>query len=126
MRQLKPMRVLHLVTLLILVGVILTSVSLSINSLSHVGIKGKGDTIALLNSSQSPTIGQNLKETTWTQVSVNPNNGAGGADFSTSISEPTYQNASPAIDTHGSVPNVAHNADSPIALVVDCNTCIQG
>lgn len=69
-------------------------------------------------------------ETAWTQVSTNPNNGAGGGGFSKTYALPGYQQRAgihpPASSVGRAIPDVAYNGDPRSGVIVLCSSCGAG
>ena len=70
--------------------------------------------------------GAYLGETAWTQVSTNPNNGAGGGGFSATQALPAYQQAAGIKGTGRAIPDVSYNADPRSGVIVLCSSCGGG
>lgn len=72
------------------------------------------------------TGGGYLGETAWTQVSTNPNNGAGGGGFSTTYAQPDYQTKAGIQSKGRGIPDVSYNGDPRSGVILLCSSCGAG
>ncbi len=70
--------------------------------------------------------GTYLGETAWTQVSTNPDNGAGGGGFSKVYEKPGYQLKANIHDSGRGIPDVSYNGDPRSGVILYCTSCGTG
>lgn len=70
--------------------------------------------------------GNYLGETAWTQVSTNPDNGAGSGGFSIDYTLPNYQQNAGITGKGRAIPDVSYNGDPRSGVILLCSSCGAG